>query len=47
MSKLTSRQNNAILDEINGYLWQSKNGVNLIRYSCDKFEKFGAAAILW
>ena len=40
-SKLTSRQTNTIQNEINGCLRQPKNDVNLIRYSCDKFEKFG------
>ena len=46
MSKLTSRQNNTIQDEMNGCLWQPKNDVNLIKYSCDKFEKFDAAMYL-
>ena len=40
--KLNSRQNNIIQDLINGCLWQPKNDVNLIRSSCDKFQKFGA-----
>ena len=54
MSKLTSRQNNVLLmqdkqiqDEINGCLWQPKNDINLIRYSWNKFEKFGTAVHLW
>ena len=42
MLRLTSRQNNIIQDEISGCLYQPKNAVNLIRHSCDKFEKFGA-----
>ena len=42
MSRLTSRQNSIIQDEINGCFYQSKNAVNLIRHSCDKFEKLGA-----
>ena len=46
MSRLTSQQNNAIQDEINGCFWQPKNAVNFIRQSCDKFEKFGAVVHL-
>ena len=42
MSRLISRQNNVIQDEINSLFHQSKSAVNLIRQSCGKFEKFGA-----
>ena len=42
MSRLTLRQNNIIQDEINGCFYQSKNAVNLIRHSWDKFKKSGA-----
>ena len=42
MSRLTSRQNDIMQDEINGCFNQPKNAVNFIRRSCDEFEKFGA-----
>ena len=42
VSRLTSRQNYIIQDEINGCFYQPKSAVNLIRHSRDKFEKFGA-----
>ena len=44
--RLTLRQTNIIQDEINSCFYQSKNAVNVVRHSCDKFEKFGAVVHL-